>query len=115
MPLQTNQPFWRYAIFQVFAGLTLFFLLLAWLTFYLSLFPPSVSVQLALDLSSSTYEFTQVFNGTGSIMAQELQAVRDYVARNQELPKPNLLSVSGFANQVVPITTQFSSDQQQIN
>jgi len=115
MPLQTNQPFWRYAIFQFFAGLTLFFLLLAWLTSYLSLFPSSVSVQLALDLSSSTYPSTQVFNGTGSIMAQELQAVRDYVARNQELPKPNLLSISGFADRVVPITTQFSSDQQGIN
>ena len=34
-------------------------------------------------------------------MEQELQAVKAYVERNQELPKPNLLSVSGFANQVV--------------
>jgi Ca-activated chloride channel family protein len=48
-------------------------------------------------------------------MKQELQAVKAYVERNQELPKPNLLSISGFADQVVPITNQFSSDQQQIN
>jgi Ca-activated chloride channel family protein len=117
MPLQTQQPFWRYAIFQIFAGFTLLFLLLALLTSYFSLFPPSVSVQLSLDLSSSTYESTgtQLFNGSGTIMEQELQAVKAYVERNQELPKPNLLSVSGFANQVVPITNQFSSDKQQIN
>jgi Ca-activated chloride channel family protein len=115
MPLQTNQPFWRYAIFQIFAGLTLLFLILALLTSYLGLFPGSIAVQIALDLSSSTYQSAQIFNAPGTIMDQELQAVKAYIERNQELPKPNQLSVSGFADQVVPITSNFSSDPQQIN
>ena len=61
MPLYPNQGFWRYGIFQIFAILTAVFLVLALLTSKLVLFPELVTVQIALDLSSSTYEKTQVF------------------------------------------------------
>ena len=38
MPLYPNQPFWRYGIFQIFAILTAFFLVLGLLTSQLILF-----------------------------------------------------------------------------
>jgi Ca-activated chloride channel family protein len=114
MTLYTNQPPWRYAIFQVSAGLTVLFLLLALLTPRLGWFPNLVSVQISLDLSSSTYQATKVFRGSGSIMQQEIDAVKAYVDKNASLPKPNLLSVSGFADRVVPITSKFSSSKDEI-
>jgi Ca-activated chloride channel homolog len=115
MPLHDNHAFWRYGIFQFPAILTALFLVLALLTSKLVLFPELVTVQIALDLSSSTYEKTQVFRGSGTIMQQEIDAVKAYVAKNATLAKPNLISVSGFANRVIPITGQFTSNPQEIN
>lgn len=115
MPLYPNQGFWRYGIFQFPAILTALFLVLALLTSQLVLFPELVTVQIALDLSSSTYEKTQVFRGSGTIMQQEIEAVKAYVAKNATLAKPNLISVSGFANRVIPITPQFTHNPQDIS
>jgi Ca-activated chloride channel family protein len=115
MTLHTNQPPWRYAIFQSFAGLTALFLLLGLLTTQLGWFPQLVSVQIALDLSGSTYQNDiKLFRSQGSIMQQEIDAVKAYVDKNASLPKPNLLSVSGFADRVVPITSNFSSNRDEI-
>ncbi|HBK22242.1 MAG TPA: VWA domain-containing protein [Planktothrix sp. UBA10369] len=114
MPLYPNQPFWRYGIFQFFAILTVVFLVLGLLTSQLILFQELVTVQIALDLSSSTYEETRVFRGPGTIMQQEIKAVKAYIGKNATLAEPNLLSVSGFADQVIPITQQFTSNPQEI-
>jgi Ca-activated chloride channel homolog len=115
MTLHTNQPPWRYAIFQFFAGLTALFLLLGLLTTQLGWFPQLVSVQIALDLSGSTYQNdSKLFRSQGSIMQQEIDAVKAYVDKNASLPKPNLLSLSGFADKVVPITSNFSSNRDEI-
>jgi Ca-activated chloride channel family protein len=115
MTLYTAQPPWRYAIFQIFAGLTVLFLLLALLTPRLGWFPHFVSVQIALDLSASTYqEEIKLFRAPGTIIQQEIDAVKAYLEKNASLPNPNLLSVSGFADRVEPITSKFSSNKDEI-
>lgn len=114
MPLYTHQPVWRYAIFQISAGCIVLFLILALLASQLSWLPRLVAVHLTLDLSSSTYETTEVFRGAGTIMAEEIAAVKAYVDRNAGLPQPNAVSISGFADSVVPITRNFTSDPQEI-
>jgi len=115
MPLHTHQPVWRYAVFQISAACLAICLVLAIFATQLGWFPRLVAVHLALDLSGSTYENTQgSFRKPGTIMAQEIEAVNAYATRNSSLSQPNLISVSGFADAVVPITDQFSSNPQEI-
>ncbi|MEI2418961.1 VWA domain-containing protein [Limnospira fusiformis] len=115
MPLYTHQPVWRYAIFQISAACLAICLVLALLAGQLGWFPRLVAVHLALDLSGSTYENALAnFNKPGTIMAQEIEAVKAYATRNDGLSQPNLISVSGFASAVVPITNGFSSNPQEI-
>lgn len=109
MVLYTPQPSWRYPIFQIPASLVVGFLIVALLTNSLGWFPPTVSVKMMLDLSSSTYE-ASYFRGTGSLMATEIEAVKTYARKNAASSNPNYLSLSGFGSQVVPITMNFSSD-----
>ena len=109
MVLYTPQPSWRYPIFQLPALLAVVFLILALLTNLFGWFPPTVSVQMMLDLSSSTYE-GNVFRGTGSLMAAEIEAVRAYARENAATSHPNYLSLSGFGDRVIPITSDFSGD-----
>ena len=56
MVLHTPQSSWRYPNFQLPALLALVFLIVALLTNLFGWFPPTVSVKMMLDLSSSTYE-----------------------------------------------------------
>jgi Ca-activated chloride channel family protein len=114
MILHTPQPVWRYPYFQIPAILTGLFLILALLTSSLKWFPPSVSVQIMLDLSSSTYQSTNIFRGTGTIMAAEIEAVKEYARQNARAENPILLSLYGFANQVIPITQNFSNNPREI-
>lgn len=115
MPLHTHQPVWRYAVFQISAACLVICLVLAMFVAQFGWFPRLVAVHLALDLSGSTYENTQgSFRKPGTIMAQEIEAVNAYATRNSSLSQPNLISVSGFADAVVPITEQFSSNPQEI-
>lgn len=109
MILYTPQPSWRYPIFQLPGLLALVFVVLALLTNLLNWFPPLVSVQMMLDLSSSTYEGT-VFRGNGSLMAAEIEAVKAYARENASTSYPNHLSLAGFGNRVVPITSNFSQN-----
>lgn len=113
MVLYAPQPSWRYAIFQIPALLTIAFLILALLTHFGGWFPPSVSVQMMLDLSSSTYGET--FGERGTVMDAEIEAVKAYAQENVNTPNPNLLSLSGFADQIIPITSNFSSSPEEIN
>ncbi|WP_354635306.1 vWA domain-containing protein [Planktothricoides raciborskii] len=115
MPLHEHQPVWRYAIFQISAACLAICLVLAILAGQLGWFPRLVAVHLALDLSGSTYDNSLAnFNKPGTIMAQEIEAVKAYATRNAGLSQPNLISVSGFASSVVPITSGFSSDPEEI-
>lgn len=113
MVLYTPQPPWRYALFQIPALLTVIFFTLAVLTSNLGWFSPNVSVQMMLDLSSSTYRNAD-FKAAGTIMAAEIEAVKDYAQQNANSDKANLLSLSGFADQVIPITEKFSSNPTEI-
>jgi Ca-activated chloride channel family protein len=111
----TPQPVWRYAVFQISAACLAICLVLALLAGQLGWFSRLVAVHLALDLSGSTYENSLAnFNKPGTIMAQEIEAVKVYATRNAGLSQPNLISVSGFASSIVPITNGFSSDPQEI-
>jgi Ca-activated chloride channel homolog len=113
MVLYAPQPYWRYAIFQIPAILTVALLILALLTNFWGWFPPTVSVQMMLDLSSSTYGDT--FREKGTVMEAEIEAVKAYARENINAPNPNLLSLSGFADQIVPITPNFSSNPEEID
>lgn len=113
MDFYTPPPPWRYALFQIPALFTVIFFALAVLTSNLGWFPPNVSVQMMLDLSSSTYSNAD-FKAAGTIMAAEIEAVKDYARQNANSGKANLLSLSGFANQVIPITEKFSSNPTEI-
>ena len=113
MDSNTLQRPWHYALFQIPALLTAIFFVLAVLTSNLGWFPPNVSVQMMLDLSGSTYQNGN-FKGAGTIMAAEIEAVKDYARQNSNSGKANLLSLSGFADQVIPITKKFSSNPTEI-
>ena len=76
---------------------------------------PPVAVAIALDLSSSTYG-SGSFNAPGTIMAQEVQAVKAYLEKNSPdlLRQPNQVQVFGFGGVVKPLTYDFNSDSQQV-
>lgn len=109
MTLSHPRSNWRYPILQLSGFLALVFLIFSLLTSYLGWFSPTVSVQMMLDLSSSTYENTE-FRGAGSLMAAEIEAVKAYARANAVTSNPNNLSLSGFADRVIPITANFSDD-----
>ena len=57
---------------------------------------PNIAVAIALDLSSSTYQ-PQAFNAPGTIMQQEVAAVKAYLEVNSKLPSnPNTIQVFGI-------------------
>jgi Ca-activated chloride channel family protein len=107
--MYTNEPFYRFPIFQIPASLAILFITLALLSRMFSWFTPTVSIHVALDLSNSTYGDVVNFRQPGTVMMTEIESVKEYARRNANLSSPNLISVSAFANQVVPITNQFSS------
>jgi Ca-activated chloride channel homolog len=113
MVLYNPQPSWRYPLFQIQAFLATSFLTLALLTHFLHWLSPTVSVQMILDLSSSTYG--NVFRGSGTVIQAEIEAVKAYANQNASASNPNLLSLSGFANQVIPITQNFASNPAEID
>ena len=112
--LSNHRPLWLYPLFQIPGILLGIFLVLAMLFWLLGLGRPNVAVTIALDLSSSTYT-PQPFNAPGTVMAQEVAAVRAYVERSsQQLKVPNQIQVIGFAKQVVSLTNGFTDNKQQL-
>ncbi|WP_019508817.1 vWA domain-containing protein [Pleurocapsa sp. PCC 7319] len=103
---------WRYPILQLSGFLVLVFLVVSLLTNTLGWFSPPVSVQMMLDLSSSTYD--RDFKSGKSLMAAEIEAVKAYAKENALSPNPNNLSLAGFADLVQPITNNFSADSEAI-
>nr|WP_199302902.1 vWA domain-containing protein [Coleofasciculus sp. FACHB-SPT9] len=84
---------------------------LIWL---LGLGRPPVAVAIALDLSSSTY--TTEFNAPGTVMYQEVAAVRSYLQQNaQQLRNKNQIQVLGFGGVVRSLTGDFKTDSQQVD
>lgn len=108
-----RRALWLYPLFQIPAMLLVGCLIMAVLFWLLGLGRPNVSVAIALDLSNSTYE-NQAFNAPGSIMAAQIDAVRNYLNENTTLRNPNQVQVFGFGNQVIPLTGSFQGDSNQV-
>nr|WP_199299527.1 vWA domain-containing protein [Coleofasciculus sp. FACHB-64] len=84
---------------------------LIWL---LGLGRPPVAVAIAIDLSSSTY--STEFNAPGTVMYQEVAAVRSYLQQNaQQLRNKNQIQVLGFGGVVRSLTGDFKTDSQQVD
>lgn len=114
--MRNKRPLWLYPLFQIPGMLLGMFLVLALLFWLLGWGRPTVAVLIAIDLSPSTYEESPaLFNAPNTVMAQEIAAVRSYIEQNsQQLKVPNQIQVMGFGGQVVPLTRDFSSEQQQL-
>lgn len=111
-----RRAIWLYPLFQIpliFLGIFLTATLLFWL---LGFGKPPVTVAIALDLSTSTYN-NQSFNAPGTIMNQEIKAVEAYVEKNSSgiLRQANQIKVFGFANSVTPLNQSFDSNSEIIN
>ncbi|MFB2977515.1 VWA domain-containing protein [Microseira sp. BLCC-F43] len=105
---------WLYPLFQIPAMFLGAFLVAALLFGVLGLGRPNVAVAIALDLSSSTYQ-PQSFNAPNTVMAEEIAAVRSYLEQNsQQLRTPNQIQILGFAGEVIPLTSSFKTDKQQL-
>jgi Ca-activated chloride channel homolog len=108
-----RRALWQYPLFQIpllLLALCLLAVLLCWL---LGWGRPNVAAAIALDLSNSTYN-NQSFNAPGTIVNQELEAVRVYLEENAKLKRPNQVQVFGFGGAVVPLTPAFQSDSEQV-
>ena len=111
-----RRPLWLYPLFQIplmFLGTCLF---LAALFAIFGLGKPKVSVAIALDLSSSTYDnVSSNFNAPGTVMSQEVAAVNSYLGANDQLLKePNAIQVFGFGENIKPLTTGFKTNSKDV-
>ncbi len=106
-----RRPIWLYSFFQYPLIFLSTFLLLSALLWLLGLGRPNVAVAVALDLSSSTYGEPEQFNTPGTIMSQEIEAVKAYIDESDKLRKPNQVQIFGFRSKtVVPLTPTFAAD-----
>nr|WP_155744494.1 vWA domain-containing protein [Scytonema sp. UIC 10036] len=88
-------------------------LLIAALFGILGLGKPKVAVAIALDLSNSTYN--GIFNAAGTVMAQEVAAVKSYLQHNDQfLQEPNQIQIFGFGGVVQPLTNSFQTDSKRV-
>ena len=108
---------WSYSLFQIpliCFGLCLATAALFWL---LGFGRPQVAVSIALDLSASTYNNqAELFNSPGTVLSQEIQAVKDYLKENNQevLRRPNQVKVFGFGGAVKPLTGNFDSNSKKV-
>lgn len=108
-----QRPLWRYSFFQVPMVLCIMSLVTALLFGLLGFGRPSVAVAVAIDLSQSTYGAEESFNAQGTILAQEVSAVKEYLDLNSSdlLREPNQIKIFGFAEQVLPLTDSYQTDK----
>ncbi len=104
---------WFYPLFQIPLMFLAACLVAAALFWVLGLGRPNVAVAIALDLSNSTYA-PQAFNAPGTVMEREIQAVRSYLQRNNQLGSPNQVQIFGFGGAIRPLTNSFNTDGKQI-
>ena len=104
---------WFYPLFQIPMMFLAACLVAAALFWVLGIGRPNVAVAIALDLSNSTYA-PQAFNAPGTVMEREIQAVRSYLQRNNQLGSPNQVQIFGFGGAIRPLTNSFNTDGKQI-
>jgi Ca-activated chloride channel homolog len=108
---------WNYSLFQIpliCFGLCLIAAALFWL---LGFGKPRVTVAIALDLSSSTYNSqAELFNRPGTVLSQEIEAVQDYLKQNnaETLRRPNQVRVFGFGGTIKPLTGNFDGNSKKV-
>ncbi|MFE1748256.1 VWA domain-containing protein [Coleofasciculus sp. H7-2] len=111
---RSRRGLWLYPLFQIplmLLGACIVVTALIWL---LGLGRPPVAVAIALDLSSSTY--STEFNAPGTVVYQEVAAVRSYLQQNaQQLRNKNQIQVLGFGGVVRSLTGDFKTDSQQVD
>lgn len=108
---------WLYPIFQIPLICLGIFLTAAILFWLLKFGRPQVAVAIALDLSASTYgNQTQPFNAPGTILNQEVQAVRAYLKQNNKeiLRRPNQVKVFGFAGNIKSLNQGFENNNKKV-
>jgi len=108
-----RRSLWFYPLFQIPLMFLAACLVAAALFWVLGLGRPNVAVAIALDLSNSTYA-PQAFNAPGTVMEREVQAVRSYLQRNNQLQVRNQVQIFGFGGAVRPLTSSFNTDGKQI-
>jgi Ca-activated chloride channel family protein len=109
----STRPFYRYGLFQRPLIVCILFLIAALLCSLLQWGQPSkVSVVMALDLSSSTYNSgTGQLGAAGTVSGEAIQAAKSYInLSSQTLRNPNKIKVLGFGGAVVDLTRDFSAD-----
>lgn len=98
-----RRSLWYYPLFQIPLMLLGACLVAAALFWALGLGRPLLAVAIAIDLSSSTYG-TQ-FNAPGTVMSQEVEAVRAYLRQNnQVLRNPNQVQIFGFGGVMLSLS-----------
>lgn len=112
--IRTQRPLWQHPLFQR-PLIVLCLCLIASAMFGIFGFGrPNIAVAIALDISTSTYQ-PQAFNAPGTIMQQEVAAVKAYLEVNSKLPNPNTIQVFGIGGGKAPaLTTNFSSDTNKV-
>ncbi|MBZ8181733.1 vWA domain-containing protein [Oscillatoria salina] len=111
----SRRPLWLYPLFQIPLILLGIFLATALLFWLFGIGRPNVAVAIGLDLSTSTYA-PQEFNAPGTVMSQEVAAVRSYLDINDRLLRqPNQVQVFGFGGVTISLTGDFQTDSQKIN
>lgn len=109
-----RRPLGLYPLFQIPAILLSICLVLALLFWLLGLGRPEVSVAIAVDLSSSTYE-PGLFNAQGTVMAEEIKAIEAYLVKNHTSRRPNQVQIFGFADTTQALTPSFGKNPQEIS
>lgn len=109
----STRPFYLYGLFQRPLMICIAFLIAALLCSFLQWGQPgNVSVVIALDLSSSTYNSgSGQLGAAGTVSDEAIKAVKSYINLNsQSLKRPNTIKVLGFGGAVVDLTKDFSND-----
>jgi Ca-activated chloride channel homolog len=105
-----RRPIFENPLFSVPAIALGLCLAIALLSALLGLGKPKVAVAIVLDLSSSTGNL-MTYAEPGTLMSQELEAVRGYLNQSSStLKQPNEVKVFGFGGQTVPLTSGFLTD-----
>lgn len=111
---RNRRGLWYYPLFQIPLMSLAACLVAAALFWGLGLGRPPIAVAIAVDLSSSTYGGQ--FNAPGTVMAQEVQAVKSYLRENNQLLRnPNQIQVFGFGGVVRSLSgSAFKTDGNQL-
>ncbi|MGL5197009.1 MAG: vWA domain-containing protein, partial [Chroococcales cyanobacterium] len=103
--IRSRRQIWQYPLFQIPLILMVGCVIVAALSGIFGFGRPPVAVAIAIDYSGST---------SGIVRQQEIQAVQSYIQQNQTLKKPNAIQIFGFASDIRALTTDFTTDNDQI-